>query len=182
MNTSVLDQLRVMDGCFAPSTASAMLTALLGSGEWPVVQAALLGIANHPDKEVVSAILTVLDQQDELPIYGGTYEQSLEDAPDATIREQWRCRFRVKQAACIALGAIGAQFGSQALEPHAVERLMRYAVDQGEDYPVRAASCAALGRARVARATVVLARAAADTEWCTATEAKRALSRLRSPI
>lgn len=171
-----LPTLERIDGLFAPGTPIEELLGALEDENWQAVQAACQAVGERGELGAVGALLDVLKQQDKLDIYGATDMWSLEDAPDAATREVWRCRFRVKQAACHALGHIGGEHGPEALGTEAIEHLCRYATDDDEDYVVRAAACQALGRIGAEKARTALEAAAGDGEWCTRTEARKALA------
>ena len=90
----------------------------------------------------------------------------------AATRAAWERRGRIKQAACLALGCIGQP------EPRVLECLHRYATDQGQDYAVRAAACKALGLIHSPLSRPIVEQATADLEWCTKTEAQKAVQRI----
>jgi HEAT repeat protein len=167
-----------IDRFFDPATPLDDLLAALTDDNWQIQQAALQALGQRPDVRAVPAIVALLDRQDALPLYGAPDQWSLDGAPDADTKEIWRCRFRVKQAACHALGAIGAAHGAAALGAKALERLATYATSQKDDYCTRAAACQSLGRCRAAAARPALELAAQDGEWCTKTEAGKALAAL----
>jgi len=153
------------------------LLAGLTADNWQVQQMALWALGHRGDSQAINHILNTLDAQDALDVYGSPDPWAIDGTDDVDTRETWRCRFRVKQAACHALGAIGAKHGPDILGSDAIRRLTGYATDQREDYVVRAAACQALGLCRATGAHVdnALKAAANDSEWCTATEARKAL-------
>lgn len=163
--------LRRVDRLLDSETPPEELVAALDDHNWQAQQAALQAIGRRRVREAVPAILCLLERQDRLDIYGAPEHLSLDGAPDPATRDTWRCRFRVKQAACHALGAIGLVHGGAA-----VERLASYARSRAEDFCVRAAACQALGHMRAAAARDALLAASRDEEWCTATEATKALA------
>lgn len=169
-----------IDRLFDPAVPLDDVRGALSADNWQVVQAACNALGNRRDTGAVELLLDVLRRQDELDIYGAPDMWSLDDAPDEETKELWRCRFRVKQAACLALGEIGEEHGAQALGEETIQHLSRYATDDNEDYVIRAAACQALGRAGAAIAEDVLKRAAEDGEWCTRTEARKALAGMGS--
>jgi HEAT repeat protein len=91
---------------------------------------------------------------------------------DEATAAAWQRRGRVKQALCLAIGA------TRNADPEALRRLQRYATDQREDCAVRAAACKALGQLGPPGSRSTLEQAARDGEWCTATEAAKALAAL----
>lgn len=171
-----LPTLERIDGLFAPETPLEELLGALEDENWQIVQAACQAIGERREVGAVAALLDVLKRQDELDLYGAPDMWSLEDAPDEATREVWRCRFRVKQAACHALGKIGEEHGAEALGAAVIRHLAGYATDDDEDYVVRAAACRALGQIGAPEARTALEPAAGDGEWCTRTEARKALA------
>lgn len=157
----------------------------LAHADWQVRYAAAIAAGDLAVPETIPSLLAMMAGEDAAPLYtqppiaaGGSAGSSRVQAPvfpagttPDTI-EAWRRRGRLKQAGCLALGAIG-QISSEALTT-----LHRYAVDAGEDYPVRAAACQALGLLAQTESREVLQRASEDEEWCTKTEARKALQRL----
>lgn len=174
-----------MDSLLAPDTPVEGLVAALGSSQWQLQQAALWSIATRfaapgalAPAPVATAVLDLLDEQDSLAIYGSADHWKFED-PDPTVQEEHRCRFRVKQAAVMALAALALRMdGGDPLRATAIERIERYATSMADDYAVRAEACRALGAIASPSSRATLERAAADGEWCTATEAAKSLSRL----
>ncbi len=167
---------RNIDRLFDSSTPTAAVIAALAASDWQIQQAACLALSHRPDPAAVETVMQLLDAQDRMDVYGAPDNWTLDGAADDTAREIWRCRFRVKQAACLALGSIGGRFGHGAVSPVALARLMHYATNDGDDYAVRAAACQALGLIRAPSARTALGKAAADGEWCTRTEAIKALN------
>ena len=173
-----VERLRKMERLFAAAEAGSARAPVeaLDDPDWTVVQAALHAIRLHPRAEYAGPVARVLARQDELDIYGQTSDAKLNEVPRAT-KEVWKCRWRIKQAASHALGAIGAACGRTALSEDALARLRRWAADrEREDYHVRAAACLALAQIRDPAARESLAMAAADDEFCTRTEARKALA------
>lgn len=167
-----------MDKCWNGETSYSQLKEMLFGNSWRMQQAALYAIGDRAIKEAVPDILKVLDEQDALAVYGANDndEWSLDEAKDESERETWICRFRVKQAACVALGLIAEKYGEGSIGKTAVDKLMYYAVSQNDDYAVRAAACQALGRTRDKSAISCLEKATLDGEWCTKTHATVALA------
>ena len=152
-----------------------MIIAAFGDPDWTLVQAALLVAKLYPRPQWAGPILNVLDRQDKLELYSQKDGVDPMTFPEAT-REIWKCRWRVKQAACHALGAIAGTCGLEAIDPLAVQRLAAYATSpNAEDYQVRAAAAKALGHMRGPIADPALQVTTADPEFCTATEAKKSL-------
>lgn len=180
--TLALSRLREIDALYDPETRTETRIEALRHPDWSLRQAALWALSRYPDVRAVSAIRTLLDEEDRSDIYGGgAWGPASEDAP-SELREAWRRRFRLKQAACAALGATGRLAGPTALPQEEHRRLARYAVSMGEDYPVRAAACAALGAMKSMDPAAIAALEAArrDVEWCTATHATKALAEIQT--
>lgn len=159
--------------------------------DWRVRLSAVVALGDRADAGALPALLEVLRQEDAAPLYtqvshlagapaGATMLAPVNFGPEITagltpeIKECWRRRGRLKQAVCWALAAIGAQAAP------AVATLCRYAIDKQEDYAVRAAACLALGKIGDASARATLELATRDDEWCTKTEAGKALAALRT--
>ncbi len=169
----------LIDRLHAPETPMDDLFAALDHDEWQVRQAALGAIARRPAAAAIAPILSLLDDQDSRDLYGAPNHWDVDGAPDEATTEDWRCRFRLKQAACLALGAIAAEIGPETLGETAIRRLAHYATSQDDDYTVRAAACKALSKVGKANpiARDALTAASTDGEWCTRTEAAMALAR-----
>jgi HEAT repeat protein len=158
------------------------LIDLAAHASWRVRFAAAVALGDRANPSAVSALLNMLAHEDSEPIYGQaehyvgapagatTIAATANPAgvPEQTI-ECWRRRGRIKQAACVALGQIGPAARS------AVTRMCHYATNQKEDYAVRAAACQALGLIGDASAAPSLRTATGDEEWCTKTQASKAL-------
>lgn len=169
------------------AAAARDLQARLAHSDWRVRYAAAVALGDLRAAEAVPALLKALKAEDEAPLFsqprslgGGSAGSPAAREADEILRttppevlEAWRRRGRLKQAICLAL----AEIGEAAQE--AVPILRRYAVDQGQDYAVRAAACHALGRIAAEDNRDILTQASQDEEWCTRTEARKALQRLR---
>ncbi len=177
-----------MEEC-AAAGASANVDSLIVIREslrhpnWRVRYAAAVAAGDRRDRETLGTLVDILTQEDAAPLYSQKEIKHAESAasstgavslifPEGTYeaeKEAWRRRGRLKQAVCTAIGSIGETY------PEAMEFLHRYAVDQNEDYAVRAAACKALGRIASADSESVLQQAVSDEEFCTRTEAVKAL-------
>ncbi|MEI8197447.1 MAG: HEAT repeat domain-containing protein [Phycisphaerae bacterium] len=168
----------------APEATSRLL-ALLEHAAWQVRYAAAVALGDRADPRSVPGLIRLLEQEDTQPLY--TQKEDLAGAPagasmamtcsyppevSSVTLDCWRRRGRVKQAGCWALAALGP-----AARP-AVTLLARYVTDSREDYMVRAAAGRALGLIGDPNAVAALQQAAGDEEWCTRTEAQKALRRL----
>jgi hypothetical protein len=94
------------------------------------------------------------------------------DYPDS-LREDWRCRGRVRQAALLAIHDIGMA------TPEIIAEIHRVLADPHEDYAVMAAAAKALGRVGDAASLPHLERALTIDEWRLATEVRKALAAIR---
>lgn len=166
-----------VDRLWSPEATTAERVEALRQPSWQLQQAALWALGAYPDAAAVPAIGDLLDDQDGMDVYGAPDHWEYRHA-DPTVQEAWRCRFRVKQAACGALGGIGAVAGAGSLGDRWITRLEHYACNPSDDYAVRAEACRALGKLRLPGSREALEKAAADGELCTATEARKALATL----
>ncbi len=177
-----------VEACLSAGNADdvpALLAALVDDA-WTVRYAAAIALGDRPDPRALEPLLAILAHEDTMPLYGqpedfggipaGANTQFHIDFPaDASeeTREAWRRRGRLKQAVCLALGQLGSA------DPRVLAALGRYTVTADEDYAVRAAACKALGLIGDPQALPVLEQAANDPEWCTMTEARKAVARVR---
>lgn len=161
------------------------LFSALADADWQLRYAAAVALGDLRPKTAVQPLLAALAIEDAAPLYSqpplsaggsaGSGNVTAPQFPAGTTEEQiaaWTRRGRLKQAICLALGAVGEG------APEVLEALHRTAVDGGEDYLVRASSCKALGLIGSPTSRAVLDQAAKDEEWCTAKEAHKALARL----
>lgn len=168
--------------------SAAQLRQRLGHEDWRVRYAAAVALGDRREATAVADLLATLDIEDAAPLYSqkdeiaGAHAGSNETLglllpPGVTTAtlDAWRRRGRIKQAVCLALGEIGS-----AAAP-ALPRLQRYATDQHEDYAVRAAACKALGLIKSPASRPCLDQAVNDPEWCTKTEARKALAACLQP-
>lgn len=159
------------------------LFQLLSNPDWMVRFAAAVALGDRADPRAIEPLLALLRTEDAAPLY--TQDQDIGGAPagastaseavfpEATspaTRAAWERRGRLKQAACFALAEIGVA------DPQALEILHRYATDAREDYTARAAAARTLGRWHHPSSRSALAAATNDSEWCTQTEAAKALA------
>jgi HEAT repeat protein len=188
-----LARLETLHAAAADGRVDALRQALADE-DWEVVQGALFALRRAPRPELGAQLLAVFDREDRRDLYGQPEGDLLhfgagdprggELSPragqyDAETLEAWKCRWRVKQAAALAVAALAEAGGPRALPDETVDRLIGYLQDaEGEDYPVRAAAAQALGALGDPRARAALETAAGDVEFCTATEASKALARL----
>ena len=172
-----------MEECLAaaarPSSKTMdLLLRALADPAWEVRFAAAVALGDRPDPAAIDGLLGALREEDAAPLFtqkgeiiahaGSTRPTAVDVPDDPAIRDAWRRRGRIKQAACLALG-------NTKPDPRVLEVLHRYAVDISQDYMVRAAACKALGQIASPASKAVLERAVDDEEWCTKTEAMRAL-------
>lgn len=162
-----------------------VLFGALAHTDWRVRYAAAVALGDVPDASSIEPLLKALAIEDAAPLYSqpplsaggsaGAPGGTLPVFPEGTTEDQieaWRRRGRLKQALCLALGAIA--HGSPAV----LAALHRYATDGAEDYLVRASACKALGLIGDLSSREFLSKAANDEEWCTAKEAAKALALL----
>ena len=172
-----------MERCMDPATSVAALIKALRDEDWQTRFAAAVALGDRRERSAVESLLEALQCEDRAPLYSqrteldgipaGSPEGHAPTFPPGTTdatRSAWARRGRIKQAICFALGEIGV------VNARVLEFLQRYATDQGEDYMVRAAANKALGRLPHPSNRPALERAAADPEWCTQTEARKALA------
>jgi HEAT repeat protein len=183
----------MIDECLSwgRQTDVASLTALrarLRHPEWQVRYAAAIALGDRRDPSVIPELLALLAEEDAAPLYtqegdlvAGTpagsnagVSTSALTAIDAETLAAWARRGRIKQAVSWTLAEIGVA------TPEILTVLQRYAIDQHEDYAVRAAACRALGLLADPSSLPVLEQACDDGEWCTATEAQKACARLNA--
>ena len=159
----------------------AFLLDALRSSDWRARYAAATALYDRPAAEAIAPLVEVLDDEDAAPLFGQPeefggipagantpYQITFPEGATEYEIEAWRRRGRVKQAAIWTLGRIGAA------DPHVLARLHRYAVDQAEDYMVRAAANKALGLIADPSSLPVVRQAMGDQETCTVMEATRA--------
>jgi len=174
-----------MEHCMDPATPVVALIEALRDEDWQIRFAAAVALGDRRESVAVESLLEALQGEDRAPLYSqrtelagipaGSPDGHAPAFPPGTTEETrsaWARRGRVKQAVCYALGEIGL------VDLRVLGFLQRYATDQGEDYMVRAAANKALGRLPHPSNRPVLEQAAADPEWCTQTEGRKALAAL----
>ena len=160
------------------------LFELLSDKEWRVRYAAAVALGDRKDPRAVEPLVEALRVEDAAPLFtqkediggchaGYPFEFNLRFPKEMTTerRAAWERRGRVKQAVCLALGAIGSA------EAAALERLHSYVIDQTHDPEVRAAAAKALALIGDPSSRPFLEKASNDFEWCTRTEAAKGLRR-----
>ncbi|MCX7935590.1 MAG: HEAT repeat domain-containing protein [Planctomycetota bacterium] len=186
-----MDAFAAMEECLQLAStrgagAVAEIKQRLSHPDWRVRYAAAVALGDRRAAEAVPELLAALAAEDAAPLFsqprslgggpaGSPAAREVDEILRATppeVLEAWRRRGRLKQAICLAL----AEIGPAAKE--AMPILRRYAVDQSQDYAVRAAACHALGRIAPEANRDVLLQASQDEEWCTRTEARKALRRV----
>lgn len=165
-----------MDAFWDPATPVSVLLDSLHADNWQVQQAGLAALGDRGETEALPEIEALLETQDKLGLYDCPYEWDLVSAPDSSEKETRRCRYRVKQAALIAILRCVEQDGPGIIEDSLLDKLHRYAVSREEDYPVRVAACDLLVALKRPESRPVLELASKDGEWCTATVAARAFT------
>ena len=179
-----------MDACAraAEQRDAAALPLLLGhlcDADWRVRYAAAIALGDLGDAGAIDGLLALLRAEDAQPLYSqradycnipagspNGIELHLPEGTSDELADAWRRRGRLKQAACVSLGAIGVA------APRVREPLERYVADEAEDYMVRAAAARALGVLGSKESIPALERATHYHEFCTRTEAVKALERI----
>jgi len=185
MNT----RLEKMDVCMNPKTPVKEVIALLKDADWRVAMAAAVALGDRKDATAVPALVELLDREDKEPqLFTQTEDYSYQtfagvcfalfgsplpaDTSEATALA-WQRRGRLKQSAIWSLAAIGVADDAALLK-----RLQGYALDQKQDYMVRAASFRALGIFGDPSSRATFEKGMSDPEWCTMTEARKALAKI----
>ncbi len=181
MNFELMEQCARL-ACQQDEPSLRELMDLLADPDWMVQFAAAVALGDRRDPRAKEALLRLLRTEDAAPLY--TQDKDIGSAPagsnsapepefpegtTAATRAAWERRGRLKQAACFALADIG---GADSVT---LEFLHRYAADAKEDITVRAAAGRGLGILRDPSSRPFLAVAAQAEEWCTKTEAQKAL-------
>ena len=172
-------------GRLADDASLTELLALLQDPEWRVRYAAAVALGDRRDARAVAPLVACLAAEDAAPLFtqktdigsspaGYPFDFKAEFPPDLTpeTRACWERRGRVKQAASLALGAIGKT------APEILAHLHRYVTDPSHDPEVRAAAAKALGLIGDPTSRPHIEKATQDFEWCTRTEAQTALRRI----
>lgn len=102
----------------------------------------------------------------------GPIDVHFDSAPTEKMLEDWRCRGRVKQAILFAIHEIGVA------DKELLELINHCITRESEDYPVKAAAARALGAVGNEDSLPILKIAEAVDEWCTQTEARKAITRI----
>ena len=157
----------------------------MADADWQVRYTAAVALGDRPDPAALDTLLAALQCEDAAPLYAQPAEFATLPAggntppscvfPDGTTQDTldaWHRRGRVKQAICTTLGLLATP------DPRALAVLQRYAVDQHEDYAVRAAANKALGLIAAHASLPAVTQAMSDQEWCTRCEATKALGRI----
>ena len=170
----------------------AAVTAALKDDDWQIVHAALMAIRRYPKPDCAQPIVDVIERQERLDLYGQTENIGVGAGRPGSDAEQriagydreqidaWMCRWRVKQAACFALGEIGGECGREAVSDDAVAHLSRLAISDEDDYQVKAAACHALGRIGDPDALPALKQMTEYQEFCARTEARKAVAAIEA--
>lgn len=160
--------------------------------EWRVRYCAAIGMGETGDARWLPALYDLMKLEAARDLYGqprvkqfvNSYDDTLaaeqlvateaiwEVEPTATQRDDWQCRGRVRQAAILAVHAIGQP--DSAWEQLLIEVLH----DGREDSVVRTAAAKALSRVGGAASLNPLRAALEIDEWCLAIEVRKSLSAL----
>ena len=134
----------------------------------------------RPSAEAIAPLMEAVDREDAAPLFSQAgelgeipagantpYSITFPDGATEETIEAWRRRGRLKQAVILTLGRIGLP------DPGVLQRLHRYALDQAQDYSVRAAANKALGQIADPSSLPIVRQAMNDEETCTVMEATR---------
>jgi hypothetical protein len=177
-------------------TSPGALAELATHADWRVRYAAALAMGETRDPACLPALTALFEREEQRALYTqppahfsragglpqiddtriaemiGPLNFTFDEPPSPETLEDWRCRGRVKQAILYAVYEIGkADEKLLGLIQAAIER-------PHEDYPVKAAAARALGRVGTTASRASLHIAEGIDEWCTQTEARKALKRL----
>jgi hypothetical protein len=94
----------------------AALAAAMSNDNWQVQQAALAAIGDRGLRDMLPTVVDALKQQNDMGVYDCPDEWELDGTTNMNERETWRCRFRVKQAAIIAIGKCIDAHGSDLID------------------------------------------------------------------
>ena len=162
-------------------------------GDWRVRYAVAVAIGETGDEKWLDTLASMLQYEDtrnlytQPPVIG--FENSYDDTKMAEqlvpikeifdkdypedIREDWRCRGRVKQACILAIRDIGKASDDLLAYLHTILQ------KPGEDYAVCAATALCLGYVGHMGSIPYLKKALQIDEWCTQTEAQKAIRRIK---
>lgn len=164
--------------------------------EWRVRYAAAIGMGETKDPRWLPILLDLMKLEAKRDLYGqprvrefvGSYDDTLaaeqlvatravwDIEPTAQQRDDWQCRGRVRQAAILAVHAIGQ------LDADWEQLLIDILHDQSEDSVVRTAAAKALSRVGGEASIRPLRAALAIDEWCLAIEVRKSLRALGEAI
>ena len=169
----------------------AELAQLARHADWRVRYAAAVAIGQTRDQRWLPLLKELLQLENARPLYSqppahftnstddtrmaeqiGPIGVSFEQVVDDATKEAWRCRGRVKQAILFALAELGAADDEMRALLHV------YLEAPNEDYAVKAAAGRALAAVGNQSSIPALQIAQKFDEWCTQTEATKALRRL----
>lgn len=172
----------------------AELARLALHADWRVRYAAAVAMGETGDQRWLPELKAMLQIENGRPLYSqppAHFSNGIDDARlaeqigpiavhfDQPVDEQtldaWRCRGRVKQAVLFALHALGAADDEVRALLHA------YLTDPKEDYPVKAAAGRALAAVGNETSLPALQAAQQVDEWCTQTEATKAIGSIGLP-
>lgn len=166
----------------------------LNHSDWRVRYAAIISMGETKDKKWLPYLAEMLRFEDTRNLYSQPAVQGFENSYDDTrmaeqlvpikeifdrdypeeLREDWRCRGRVKQACLFAIRDIGISV------EEILTILHTYLQKPGEDYAVCAASAMTLGIIGHKGSIPYLEKALEIDEWCVQTEARKAIRRLNT--
>ncbi len=164
----------------------AQLEEALADRDWRIRFTAAVAAGECGDEGLALPLVALIDREDLQPLYSeprmsavssdaaSIFGSDLEFDGQVTDEEKaaWQRRGRVKQAAILALGELGIR------RPEVLSRLHRDLLDMKQDYMVRAACAKALGELGDRGSLSFLQQACEDDEFCTRTEACKAVAQI----
>ena len=161
--------------------------------DWRVRYAAAVAMGETKDEKWIDTLLAMLKYEDTRSLYTQPAVLGFENSYDDTrmaeqlvpikeifdrdyseeLKEDWRCRGRVKHACLFAIRDIGKVSDELLAYMHTILQ------KPGEDYAVCAATARALGYVGHKGSIPYLEKALQIDEWCVQTEAKKAIRRIK---
>lgn len=179
-----------MELCFKDPEQFSTLSA---DENWRVRYAAAVGMGEHGSEKWIPFLEKMLELEGGRPLYSQPQVSFINSTDDTRmaehigpievvfdaeysydLKEAWACRGRVKLAVAYAVYKIGSATSN------IIAKLCEYLDKSGEDYCVKAAAAKALGVVGNRDIIPYLERATVYDEWCTQTEAKKAISQILS--
>lgn len=195
-------EFRDMEICFVKEMLTdaewkAVIGRAVSSDSFFVRYSAAAAIGRYGNETHLGFIMDLLNYEETEPIYGqpANLKNTDADAGDNMVgdiefpagvteheKQAWQRRGKIKQAACLAAAEIYKRQKPQMNDKRLIELLHKYALDQSEDYSVRAAAAKTLRAIGLNESLEVLRAAENDPEWCTKTEAKKSIRAIEENI